>query len=199
VKAIRVGTSNPGKLREFREILEPLGFSVVGIEDLEGFDVVEDGDTFEANAVKKALAVLERTGEPALADDSGLMVDALGGEPGVHSARYAGITGPGKDAANRQKLLRALHGVADLQRTARFACALAYCVAGEAPHLFRGVLEGRIGHRERGSHGFGYDSLFEIPAYGRTAAEVPADLKHAVSHRGQALRALTAFLEAKRR
>jgi XTP/dITP diphosphohydrolase len=198
VTRLRVGTANPGKLREFREILEPLGFSVCGIDDLEGFDVVEDGETFEANALKKGLAVVERTGERAVADDSGLMVDALGGAPGVHSARYAGVVGPGKDAANRQKLLQALGGVADDKRTARFVCALAYCAPDEPPHLFSGVLVGRIGHRERGDHGFGYDSLFEIPTYGRTAAEVSAAQKHAVSHRGQALRELAAFLAAKR-
>ena len=196
---LRVGTANPGKLREFREILEPLGYSVVSIDDLVGFDVVEDGATFEANAMKKAQAVVLATGEAAVADDSGLMVDALGGEPGVHSARYAGVSGPTKDARNRDKLLTALRGVPAAERSARFVCALAYCAPGEAPQLFRGMLEGKIGDCERGDGGFGYDALFEIPIYGKTAAEVSADQKNAVSHRGQALRALASFLAMERK
>jgi XTP/dITP diphosphohydrolase len=197
VTRLRVGTKNPDKLREFREILEPLGFTVVGIDDLEDFEVIEDGTTFAANAAKKALAVVAATGGAAVADDSGLVVDALNGEPGVHSARYAGVAGPSKDAKNRQKLLAALEGVALSERTARFVCALAYARPNEPPQLFCGVLEGVIGTRERGKGGFGYDALFEIPTYGKTAAEVTPIEKNAVSHRGQALRALAAFLAAR--
>lgn len=198
MKTLRIATTNHGKLREFKEMLEPLGYTVRGIDDLADFDVVEDGDSFAANALKKAQALLARTGETAIADDSGLVVDALGGRPGVHSARYAGVDGPNKDAANRAKLLTALKGIPDAQRQARFVCALAFCAPGEPPQVFNGTLEGVIGHQERGEHGFGYDALFLVPCYGRTAAEISTLEKHNVSHRGQAVRALTKFLAQRR-
>ena len=105
---IRVATGNPGKLREFREILSPLGYDVQGLEDFPGITIVEDGETFEANALIKANTIMNQTGSPAIADDSGLVVDALGGRPGVHSARYAGVDGPEQDAANRNLLLKEL-------------------------------------------------------------------------------------------
>jgi XTP/dITP diphosphohydrolase len=194
VKPIRVGTGNPGKLREFRQILEPLGYDVRGIDDLETFEVIEDGDTFDANAIKKAQAVVDRTGEPAVADDSGLVVDALGGAPGVHSARWAGVGGDRADAANRDKLVREIAGVPEAKRSARFVCVLAYCEPGADPTLFRGEVEGRIIDDERGSGGFGYDPLFLVPERGLTTAEMLAEEKNAISHRGRALRALVAFL-----
>jgi XTP/dITP diphosphohydrolase len=187
VKSIRVASTNPGKLRELREMLQPLGISVRGVDDLPGFDVVEDGDTFEANALKKAQALVERTGEAALGDDSGLVVDALGGRPGVHSARYSGVAGAGKDAANRRKLLAELAEVPEARRTARFVCVLAYCEPGREPRSFRGEVEGHIGRVERGTNGFGYDSLFIVEGGKLTAAELEPDAKHAVSHRGRAL------------
>ncbi|MBI5507191.1 MAG: RdgB/HAM1 family non-canonical purine NTP pyrophosphatase [Deltaproteobacteria bacterium] len=194
MRSLRVGTTNPGKLEELRQLLAPAGYTVRGIDDLEGFAVIEDGATFAVNAVKKAEAVVAATGEAAVADDSGLVVDALNGAPGVHSARYAGVVGPGQDAANRRKLLEALAGVAPDRRSARFVCALAYCRPGEAPHVVTKTVEGAIGFEERGHNGFGYDSLFILSAYGRTAAEVSAEEKHRVSHRGQAIRALAEFL-----
>ena len=193
---LRVGTKNPGKLRELSQMLEPVGIEVRGVDDLDGFDPVEDGDTFEANAIKKAMALLDLTGEPAVADDSGLVVDALGGRPGVHSARYAGIDGPEQDAANRVKLLEELQGVSDAERTARFVCALAYCLPGGEPVVFHGTFEGRIGHEERGDNGFGYDSIFVVPEVGRTSAEISPDEKNALSHRGEALRKLLEYLKS---
>ncbi len=196
MKTLRVGTTNAGKLREFRQILQPLGFTIRGLDDLPDFEVVEDGDTFEANAVKKARAVVEATGEPAVADDSGLVVDALDGSPGVHSARYAGVDGPDQDAANRRKLLHVLAGTPAAKRTARFVCAIAFCKPNAPPQVFHGEVEGLIGPCERGTHGFGYDSLFVILERGLTTAELPPAEKNAISHRGRALQKLVAFLEA---
>jgi XTP/dITP diphosphohydrolase len=194
MKSLRIATQNAHKLREFREMLEPRGFVVHGVDDLPGFAVVEDGETFAANAVKKARALCELTGEAAVADDSGLVVDALHGAPGVHSARYSGVDGPEKDAANRRHLLAALSGIPDTRRTAHFACALAYLEPGGEPLVVEGRCEGAIGHVERGSGGFGYDPLFLVREHpGRTLAELSSAEKHAVSHRG---RALVALLEA---
>ncbi len=194
MKLLRIGTTNNHKLREFREMLEPLGFEVRGVEDLGDFDVVEDGDTFAANAIKKAQALVERTGAAAVADDSGLVVDALDGAPGVYSARYAGVEPPLHDAANREKLLVELRGVPDGERTARFVCALAHCRPGEEPEVFSGTLEGRIGHDERGENGFGYDSLFIVEGDTRTSAELSPEEKNRISHRGRALQEFLAHL-----
>jgi XTP/dITP diphosphohydrolase len=188
---LRVATQNAHKLRELREMLEPRGWQVLGTEDIPGFEVVEDGATFRDNAVKKARALCERTGEAALADDSGLVVDALGGEPGVHSARFSGVDGAGKDAANRAKLLSVLAAVPDPERTARFVCALAWIEPGRDPLVVEGRCEGAIGHVERGGGGFGYDPLFLVREHpGRTMAELAPAEKNAVSHRGRALEAL---------
>lgn len=189
---IRIATSNSGKLREFREMLQPLGYEVHGLEGLEGFHVDEDGATFRDNAVKKAAALVAATGKAAVADDSGLVVDALGGAPGVHSARYAGVDGVERDLANRRKLLTALARVPDNLRTARFVCALCYLAPGAEPRIFEGVCEGAIGREERGEHGFGYDPIFVVPHLGRTMAELLSGEKNAMSHRG---RALAAWLE----
>ena len=193
MKRLRIATTNAGKLREFREMLAPLGFEVLGLEDVPGFAVDEDAGTFTENAVKKARALVERTGEPAVADDSGLVVEALGGAPGVQSARYAGVEGAGRDAANRHKLVAAMAALPDGERKARFLCALAYIEPGREPLVFHGTCEGAIGRVERGTGGFGYDPLFVLPSHGgRTLAELSPDEKNAVSHRGRALRALLA-------
>lgn len=194
MKSLRLATTSSHKLRESREILAPHGFEVRGLEGL-AFDVIEDGATFEANALKKAHALAAATGEPAVADDSGLCVDALGGEPGVHSARYAGASGEDRDAANRKKLLAALAQVPDAQRTARFVCALAYATPAGASWTVRGEVEGVITRKERGAGGFGYDSLFFLPDFACTAAELGSAEKHAVSHRGRAWAAFLARLE----
>jgi len=196
MKEIRIATSNPGKLREFREMLSPLGFSVKGLADLSELTIVEDGDTFEANAIIKAKTVMEITGCTAIADDSGIVVDALEGRPGVHSARYAGVDGPRQDAANRTKMLDELQNVPTANRTARFVCALALCRPDEAPVTFRGTFEGSIGFDERGNNGFGYDSIFLVKNDHRTSAELSPDEKNAVSHRGEALKKFSAYLQA---
>ena len=156
----------------------------------------EDGLTFVENAIIKARHAAERTGRPALADDSGLVVDALGGAPGVRSARYAGEGSD--DAANNEKLLRALTGVPEEERTARFECAVVWMRGPRdpVPLIARGTWPGRVPEAPRGTNGFGYDPLFLDPATGCTAAELPPERKDALSHRGQALRALRAMLAA---
>lgn len=187
---ITLATNNPKKARELRELLADLPVNVQPASSLDDPpQVVEDGDTFEANARKKAIAFQSRTGGWALADDSGLEVDALDGKPGVHSARFAGTDGD--DVANNAKLLESLEGVPDDRRTARFRCVL--CLRGPDGEevLSRGSVEGVIGHTKRGTEGFGYDPLFTIPAEnGRSFAELGAEYKKVHSHRGRALAAL---------
>jgi XTP/dITP diphosphohydrolase len=196
MKRLRVATTNRGKLREFRQILSPLGYQVDGIEEL-GLDIVEDGDTFAANAIIKARAVCEATGEAAVADDSGLEVTALDGRPGVYSARYAGTPGAGRDRANREKLLVEMREVPDAAREARFVCAIAYLEPNGEPELFHGFLAGTIGRESRGDNGFGYDPVFEVSKEGRTAAELSAEEKNAISHRGHAIRSLVEYLRSR--
>ena len=187
-----LATGNAHKLREVRQILGDR-FEILSQQEA-GFDgeVEEDGATFEENALKKAQAVADALSLPALADDSGLEVDALSGAPGVHSARYCGVHG--RDDLNNEKLLRELDGLPPEQRTARYVCAMALVRPGLPPVVTRGTMEGRIGSAYRGTGGFGYDPLF-ITAGDRTAAELTPEEKNAVSHRGQALRLLRQALE----
>lgn len=201
-KTLLVATTNPGKLQELRQILEPLGLQLCSLSDLPSAiaEPEEDGTTFEENARIKARAYAAASGTTCLAEDSGLEVDALGGAPGVHSARYAGTTGTRheRDARNNEKLLQALAPVPDLERTARYVCAL--CLAepdGRIVAEARGTFEGRIGREPRGSGGFGYDPLFVLPELNRTAAELLAEEKNARSHRGHAARALARSLRAR--
>ncbi|NJC88621.1 MAG: XTP/dITP diphosphatase [Desulfuromonas sp.] len=188
-----VATRNAGKLREIRHLLEGEGVTVLG---LDGFpelpEVVEDGDTFAANAAKKAETIARLTGRPCLADDSGLTVEALGGEPGVHSARYAGSQGD--DAANNARLLRELAAVPDARRQAAFCCVMALCRPGLPTTFFEGRVAGRILRAPRGAGGFGYDPLFLVDGFDRTMAELPLAEKNRISHRGQALRQVVAVL-----
>jgi XTP/dITP diphosphohydrolase len=187
-RRVVAATKNPDKAREVRAVLAVVAPGVELIEGLEWPDVEESGDTLEENALLKARAVAAATGLPALADDTGLEVAALGGAPGVHTARYAG---PGAGyAANRRVLLAALEGVAD--RRARFRTVVALVVPGGGEVLAEGVLEGRITSEERGSGGFGYDPVFEVE--GRTLAELGEDHKNRISHRARALAALAAAL-----
>ena len=186
---VLLATGNAGKLRELREIAAGSPLTFRGLADFPNVpEAVEDGATFAENARLKALHYAAATGSYTLADDSGLEVDALGGAPGVHSARYAGE--PRSDAANNRKLLEALAGVPPEQRTARFRCAMALARAGAVLCESNGTVEGRITDEPRGENGFGYDPLFLVPALGQTVAELSADRKHALSHRGQALRAM---------
>jgi XTP/dITP diphosphohydrolase len=162
----------------------------MAVKGLESFpdlpEVVEDGDSFAANARKKAETIARLTGRLTLADDSGLSVDALQGRPGVYSARYAGPDA--SDADNNSRLLQELAGVADRERTAAFCCVMALCTPEGRCELFEGRLAGLILAAPRGAGGFGYDPLFLVPEYGRTLAELPLDIKNRISHRGLALR-----------
>jgi len=195
VTTLVVATGNAGKLREFELLLNPLGLALQGLREFPGLpDVVEDGLTFEDNARIKAETIRDALDTWVLADDSGLVVDALGGAPGVHSARYAGRHGD--DRANNEKLLAELEAVPDEARTARFQVVLALARPGRPTVYFEGTVEGRIGHDMRGSGGFGYDVLFLPQGRDVTTAEIPAEEKARISHRGVASRKLLAFLEA---
>ena len=189
---LRLVTHNAHKVSEIEAVLGAVGFTVRGLNDLPPFDIVEDADSFEGNAIKKAQSLHAYVQEPALADDSGLVVDALGGAPGIHSARYAGVSGSGADAANRLKLHEALRHVHAPQ--ARFVCVLAYVEPGTEPLLFRGELEGTIVPIERGSNGFGYDAMFVPQGSSRTLAEHSPAEKNAISHRAIALAKLAQHL-----
>jgi XTP/dITP diphosphohydrolase len=190
-----VSTANRGKLAEIRSALDFGGWRFVPAADLDSEwpSPDEDGETFEANARIKARAAFERFGLAALADDSGLEVDALDGEPGVYSSRYAGECAT--DAENNRRLLLALQDVSETRRTARFRCTMVLIAPDGSEVVADGTCEGRIGLAPRGEGGFGYDPLFEPDATpGRTMAELTMAEKNAISHRGAALRALRARL-----
>ena len=195
-RTLVAATGNRGKLAELQRLLDGLGWEVVAQSAFGVEPPPEDGLTFVENALIKARHAAERTGRPALADDSGIVVDALGGAPGVHSARYAGEGGD--DAANNEKLLRTLAGVPEAERTARFECAVVWLrdPRDPVPLIARGTWSGRVLEAPQGTNGFGYDPLFLDPATGGTAAELPPERKDALSHRGQALWALRAMLAA---
>jgi XTP/dITP diphosphohydrolase len=190
-----LATGNPGKLREFRALLAGLAFAPLAQADLGIEPPEETGTSFLANALLKARHAAQAGGIPAIADDSGLEVDALGGAPGVYSARYAG---PGADdAANNTKLLAALENIPASQRTARYRCALAYIdPATQCELTAEGVWEGIILDAPRGAGGFGYDPYFWLPDLQLTAAELDPREKNQRSHRGLALRALRQQLAA---
>ncbi|MCZ6835329.1 MAG: RdgB/HAM1 family non-canonical purine NTP pyrophosphatase [Planctomycetota bacterium] len=194
-----LATSNPHKIEEVEAILESLGIEVVGLDSLDEIpnEPIEDGDTFEANARLKAIGYAEATGRICLADDSGLEVDALGGAPGVHSARYAGIgnTRDERDAANNEKLLRELESIPDEQRTARFVCAM--CLAtpeGKILAETRGEFEGVIAREPKGANGFGYDPLLFLLDVNCTSAELSPEAKNARSHRGEATKLMAKLI-----
>jgi XTP/dITP diphosphohydrolase len=191
-----VATGNPHKLAEIGRILEGLDVQLVAMTELGVESPIEDGDTFEANALLKARACVDATGLPAIADDSGLEVDALGGDPGVWSARYAGE--PTDDRANNARLVAELADVPDERRTARFVCAAAIVHPDGREEVVRGTMEGRIVDTPRGQHGFGYDPHFVSDAAGdgRTNGQLRPDEKDALSHRGAAFRALRPHVEA---
>ena len=184
---IILATNNANKLREFSEILSPMGMEVLSQKEA-GADIEADetGSTFEENAYIKAKAVYDLLKMPVVADDSGLEVDALNGEPGVYSARYAE---PGHRCA---KVLDKMKEVPDDRRTARFVCCICYIDEKGEPHTVRGECEGRIGYERRGENGFGYDPIFYVD--GRSFAELSADEKNAISHRGRALEKFTAMI-----
>jgi XTP/dITP diphosphohydrolase len=192
-KKVVLATKNKGKIREFSRMFAGFEAEILTIADLPDLpDVVEDGDTFEANARKKAETISRVTGLPALADDSGLEVDALDGKPGVYSARFAGPNAT--DQENNEKLVSLLQNVPEEKRTCRFVSVLALAVPGEETLLVRGTCEGRIVLRARGENGFGYDPHFFLPEKGRTMAELAPEEKNSISHRGEAVRKLEAIL-----
>ena len=197
ISRLVLASSNAGKLREFRRLLEPLGLEVIPQAELGVGEADEPHVTFIENALAKARHASARTGLPALADDSGVCVDALGGAPGVRSARYAGE--PRSDERNNAALVEALAGVAD--RLAHYYCVLVLVHHADDPQpiIAEGAWHGRIVDVPRGGGGFGYDPHFEDAVTGLTGAELPLETKNGLSHRGQAMRALIARLEEARR
>jgi XTP/dITP diphosphohydrolase len=196
---ILLATSNDHKLQEVREILEPLGVPVDGLDSLDTTytEPVEDADTFEGNAKLKAVGYAKATGIRCMADDSGLSVDALNGKPGVYSARFAGVgeTRDERDKANNDLLLEMLVEVPANKRTARFVCAI--CVADPDGTILAestGTFEGVIGFTPVGENGFGYDPLLFVPIANKTSAQMSPDEKNAQSHRGDAVRKITSLL-----
>ena len=193
-KTIVLASSNAGKLREFNQLLGDLQLEVVPQSQFNVADADETGLTFVENAILKARNAAQHTGLPALADDSGLEVDALHGAPGIYSARYAGPNA--SDTENLEKLLGMLKDVPGEKRGARFQCVLVYLrhALDPTPLICQGTWEGRILTAPRGTSGFGYDPVFFVPTHACSAAELPAETKNALSHRGQALRQLLAAL-----
>jgi XTP/dITP diphosphohydrolase len=192
---ILIATMNTGKLLEYERLLaEVPGLELETMAALpEAIDVVEDRDTFRGNALKKAMKIATVAGMPCLADDSGLEVDALGGGPGVYSARYAGEGST--DSENNAKLLDELSGIADDERRARFQCAIVIVdQSGRELAMAEGACEGRIGSEPRGSHGFGYDPLFVPEGYAQTMAELGPETKNEISHRAKAAAKLVPIL-----
>ena len=194
--AVRVllASNNAHKLSEVRAIVEPLGIEVLSLADLAiSLNAKEDGNTFEENAIKKAEAFREASRLVVLADDSGLEVDALGGQPGVRSARYAGPSA--SDADRVSLLLRSLGGVPPGARRARFVCVVAIAAPGQRTLTVRGECEGSIASEPRGAHGFGYDPVFVPDGWALTMAELTSSEKNRISHRGRAFRAACAVLQ----
>ncbi|MBK1643265.1 non-canonical purine NTP pyrophosphatase, RdgB/HAM1 family [Thiocapsa imhoffii] len=193
---IVLASNNAGKVRELNQLLADTRINVVPQRDFGIPDAAETGLTFVENAIIKARQAARLSGRPAIADDSGLEVDALGGAPGIHSARYAGAQA--SDADNLKKLLAELEGVDEPLRSARFHCVLVYLAHAHdpTPLICQGTWEGRILRAARGEHGFGYDPIFWVPTHGCSSAELEPAIKNQLSHRGQALRCLRERLEA---
>ena len=194
MKKIILATGNQDKMREIREILADMDVEVVSMKEA-GIhaDIVENGSTFEENAVIKARTICEMTGEITLADDSGLEIDYLNKEPGIYSARYMGED-TSYDIKN-QALLDRLDGVPDEKRTARFVCAIAAAMPDGCCEVVRGTMEGIIGHKIAGENGFGYDPIFFLPECGCTSAELSPEKKNELSHRGEGLKKIRKILE----
>ena len=192
MKEIVLASSNQGKVREINQLLAGLDLHVQPQTDHGVPDIEETGLTFVENALLKARNAAQHTGLPAIADDSGIEVDALNGEPGIYSARYAGEGA--SDQANLEKLLTELGDLPEEKRTARFQCLMVYMrhANDPTPLICQGTWEGRILFKPRGENGFGYDPVFYVPTHDCSSAELPADVKNSLSHRGQALRKLLA-------
>ena len=187
---IIVATGNENKMKEIRQIIKRDDIQFVSLKDegLSDVEIVEDGDTFEENAIIKAKTIADITGTIVIADDSGLEVDYLDKAPGVYSARYLGVDTPYH--IKNQHIIGLLDGVKDEKRTARFVCAIACAFPDGRTITTRGTIEGRIGYEEKGTNGFGYDPIFYVPEFGCTTSELSPEEKNKVSHRGKALVAM---------
>lgn len=189
MKEIIIATKNKGKAKDFEALLEPMGYRVLTLHDVAPhMDVEETGETFEKNAILKAETIAQELQATVIADDSGLEIDALGGEPGVYSARYSGDEK--NDESNIDKVLQKMVQVPEIERTARFRCVLALATPGQETIIFEGTCEGMITDERKGENGFGYDSIFYVPALEKTMAEMEPSEKASVSHRGNAIREL---------
>ena len=192
MKDIMIATSNKGKVREYKSLLEPLGYIVHDLSELDPIEIDENGSTFQENALIKAKSIQGKCNMTVIADDSGLEIDALNKEPGIHSARY--LEGHDYDYKNKV-LLERMKGKTD--RTARFVCAIALCDE-TGDHLFTGVMEGKINDQAAGDNGFGYDPIFLVEQFGKTSAQLTMEQKNSVSHRGIATRELLAYLKGEK-
>ena len=197
MKRIIFATGNEGKMKEIREILGDLDYEILSMKEAGiDMDIVEDGSTFEENAIIKAKAVMERTGQLALADDSGLEIDELNKEPGIYSARYMGEDTP-YEIKNRN-LIERMKGVKGKDRSARFVCVIAAAFPDGEIITTRGTIEGVIAEEPAGENGFGYDPIVYVPEYGMTTGQMDPDAKNAISHRGKALTAMKKILEERK-
>ena len=195
IEKIIFATGNEGKMREVRMILGDLGAEILSLKEAGvKAEAEENGKTFEENAVIKAKEIMEKTGALVLADDSGLEVDALNGEPGIYSARYMGHET--SYHVKNKNLIDRLEGKTGEERSARFVCAIAACFPDGRVLTTRGTMEGQIGYEEKGENGFGYDPIFYLPEYQCYSGELPLEEKNKLSHRGKALRLMKEQLEA---
>ena len=193
MKDIMIATSNKGKVREYKSLLEPLGYTVHDLSELDPIEIDENGSTFQENALIKAKSIKDKCNMTVIADDSGLEIDALNKEPGIHSARYL----EGHDYSYKNKvLLERMKGKTD--RSARFVCAIALCDE-TGDHLFTGVMEGKINDQAAGDNGFGYDPIFLVEQFGKTSAQLTMEQKNSVSHRGIATRELLDYLKGEKK
>ncbi len=197
MKELVVATRNEGKLQEIRQLLTGNAEVIFSLADFPELpEIIEDGETFEENALKKACLTALKLGKPVLADDSGLCVDALAGKPGIFSSRFAGEDAD--DEKNNSKLLKELAEIPTDKRSASFHCVIALCFPDGRHHTFKGELKGIILNQGRGSSGFGYDPLFLVPEYERTLAELASEVKNRISHRGKALAEFKSFMQLMR-
>jgi XTP/dITP diphosphohydrolase len=193
---IVLATRNKKKVEEIKRVIRDMPITILTIDDFPGCpEVEEEGDTFQENAVKKAIAVAHYTGKPSLADDSGLEVYMLNNAPGILSSRYSGENAD--DSKNIEKLLHEMRSIIDEKRNARFVCCLALAFPDGRLEIFAGQAEGKIGREQKGSYGFGYDPIFYPKGHDRTFAEMTADEKDSLSHRGKALREFQEYLKSK--